>query len=93
MRKINWKKIKGFIFDLDGVVYRGSKPIESAVKKINELLKNNYKVTFLTNNSTKSQKEFAKKIIKCGIDINSKFIITTSVATANFVSKTGFIAR
>tara|TARA_B100001121_G_scaffold306530_1_gene326199 strand:+ start:255 stop:1034 length:780 start_codon:yes stop_codon:yes gene_type:complete len=87
MRKINWKKIKGFIFDLDGVVYRGSKPIKSAVKKINELLKNKYKVAFLTNNSTKSQKEFAKKIIKCGININSKFIITTSVATANFVSK------
>ena len=66
------EKIKGFIFDLDGVVYRGSKPIKSAVKKINELLKSNYKVAFLTNNSTKSQKEFAKKIIKCGIYINPK---------------------
>ena len=87
MRKINWKKIKGFIFDLDGVVYRGDKPINSAVKKINELIKKKYKVAFLTNNSTKSQKEFARKIIKCGIKINFKFIITTSVATANFISK------
>lgn len=87
MRKINWKKIKGFIFDLDGVVYRGSKPIKSAVKKINELLKNNYKIAFLTNNSTKSQKEFSQKIIKCGVDIKPEFVITTSVATANFISK------
>ena len=87
MKKINLKKIKGFIFDLDGVVYRGTKPIKNAVKKINELLKKNYKVAFLTNNSTKSQKEFSKKIIKCGININPKFIITTSVATANFISK------
>ena len=87
MKKINFKKIKGFIFDLDGVVYRGAKPIKTAVKKINELLKKNYKVAFLTNNSTKSQKEFNKKIIKCGININPKFIITTSVATANFISK------
>ena len=87
MKKINFKKIKGFIFDLDGVVYRGAKPIKTAVKKINELLKKNYKVAFLTNNSTKSQKEFSKKIIKCGININPKFIITTSVATANFISK------
>ena len=87
MKKINWKKIKGFIFDLDGVVYRGSKPIKSAVKKINELLKKNYKVAFLTNNSTKSQKEFSQKIIKCGVDIKPEFVITTSVATANFISK------
>ena len=56
-------KNKSFIiFDLDGVVYRGTKPIKNAVKKINELLKKNYKVAFLTNNSTKSQKEFSKKI-------------------------------
>ena len=87
MRSIDFKKIKGFIFDLDGVVYRGNKPIITATKKINELIKKNYKVTFLTNNSTKSQKEFCKKIIKCGININSRFIITTSVATANFIAK------
>jgi len=87
MTKINWKKIKGFIFDLDGVVYRGNKPIKSAVKKINYLIKKKYKVAFLTNNSTKSQKEFSQKIIKCGVDIKPEFVITTSVATANFISK------
>ena len=87
MKKINWKNIKGFIFDLDGVVYRGNKPIKTAVKKINELIKKKYKVAFLTNNSTKSQKEFAQKIVKCGIKINFNFVITTSVATANFISK------
>jgi 4-nitrophenyl phosphatase len=87
MTKINWKKIKGFIFDLDGVVYRGNKPIKSAVKTINHLIKKKYKVAFLTNNSTKSQKEFSQKIIKCGVKIEPKFVITTSVATANFISK------
>ena len=87
MTKINWKKIKGFIFDLDGVVYRGNKPIKSAVKTINYLIKKKYKVAFLTNNSTKSQKEFSQKIIKCGVKIEPKFVITTSVATANFISK------
>jgi ribonucleotide monophosphatase NagD (HAD superfamily) len=44
MTKINWKKIKGFIFDLDGVVYRGNKPIKSAVKTINHLIKKNIKL-------------------------------------------------
>ena len=87
MTKINWKKIKGFIFDLDGVVYRGNKPIKSAVKTINYLIKKKYKIAFLTNNSTKSQREFSQKIIKCGVDIDPKFVITTSVATANFISK------
>ena len=87
MTKINWKKIKGFIFDLDGVVYRGNKPIKSAVKTINYLIKKKYKIAFLTNNSTKSQREFSQKIIKCGVDIDQKFVITTSVATANFISK------
>tara|TARA_B100001057_G_scaffold492339_1_gene584533 strand:+ start:8934 stop:9713 length:780 start_codon:yes stop_codon:yes gene_type:complete len=87
MTKINWKKIRGFIFDLDGVVYRGNKPIKSAIKTINYLIKKKYKIAFLTNNSTKSQKEFSQKIIKCGVDIDPKFVITTCVATANFISK------
>ena len=46
MRSIDWKKIKGFIFDLDGVVYRGNKPIITATKKINELIKKIIKLLF-----------------------------------------------
>ena len=38
------------LLDLDGVVYLGSTPIDSAVKTIKELQKRKIKVAIITNN-------------------------------------------
>ena len=62
MNKINWSNVKGVIIDMDGVVYRGNTSIKSAMKAIKIWRHNNIQICFLTNNSTKNQSDFAKKL-------------------------------
>ena len=45
-------KYDGFIIDLDGVIYLDKKPFKYSKTFINELIKQNKKYVFLTNDST-----------------------------------------
>ncbi|MBZ0256142.1 TIGR01457 family HAD-type hydrolase, partial [bacterium] len=42
---------RGYLIDMDGVIYRGSELIPGSDKFINELTKQNIPFLFLTNNS------------------------------------------
>ena len=87
MKKIYWNKIQGIIIDMDGVVYRGNTPIKSAIKAIKIWQKKNIKICFLTNNSTKSQAEFSKKLKNMNLIIKKNSIISTSISTANYLKE------
>ena len=87
MKKIIWHDIKGIILDMDGVVYRGNVAIKSAIKAIKIWEKNNLQVCFLTNNSTKNQSEFAKKLKSMGLEMKKESIISTSLATSTYLKE------
>ena len=87
MKKIKWLNIKGVILDMDGVVYRGDTAIKSAIKSINIWKNKNIKICFLTNNSTKNQYGFSKKLSLMGINVNKQSIITTSLFAADYLEK------
>ena len=59
-----------FIFDLDGVVYRGMEVIQGAPETISALRTDGKKVAFNTNNSTKTRIQFKEKLQKMDISIN-----------------------
>ena len=85
MNKINWSIIRGAIIDMDGVVFRGNTSIKSAIKAIKIWRKNNIKICFLTNNSTKNQSEFANKLKFMGLSLKKESIISTSLCDANYL--------
>ena len=87
MKKINWSDVQGVILDMDGVMYLGNTRIESAMKAIKIWQKKNIKICFLTNNSTKNQSEFAKKLKLMDLIVKKKSIISTSVCTANYLKE------
>ena len=87
MLKINWPQIKGVIIDMDGVVYNGNTSIKSAINAIKIWQKKNIKICFLTNNSTKNQIEFAKKLKLMNLLVKKESIMTTSVSTANYLEE------
>ena len=68
MKKV-LEKYKGFIIDLDGVVYLDKKPLPYSKKFINKLLTLNKKYVFLTNDSSLSPDEYSRllssKDIQC----------------------------
>jgi len=74
-----------FIFDLDGCLYRGNSVIEGAPEAIKALRSKGRKVLFLTNNSTKTPKQFVEKLAGMGIATDELEIMTSSIATARYL--------
>ena len=86
-RLTHWPKISAIISDLDGVTYCGDEPIESAIRVFQRWHDIGLPYAFVTNNSTKSAKEFSNKLNVMGIPISPERIITTSAVAANKLNK------
>jgi NagD protein len=73
---------KGFIFDLDGTVYRGDSLIPGADRVIRLLREKGKKVVFLSNKPLQTREDYASKLTRLGIPtqpdevINSTFVMT-----------------
>ena len=59
-------KFKVFIFDCDGILWSGTTKIPNAIETLPLLEKLGKKVFFLTNNSSKSRKQYTQKFNKFG---------------------------
>src|SRR6056297_2289401 len=81
------KDKKLFIFDMDGVLYRHTTPIPAAIDVVKQLKNKGKKVTFLTNNSTKTQEQFVQKLKKMGLTVKPKSIYTSATITSEMLSK------
>jgi len=77
-----------FLFDCDGVLWRGDQVIEGAIVLIQNLKSNGKKVLFITNNSSKSREKYQQKFAKLGIHIDFEDIISSSFAAAEYLHST-----
>jgi HAD superfamily hydrolase (TIGR01457 family) len=75
------KHYAGYIFDLDGTVYRGGKLIAGAGETLARLRARGARVVFLSNNPTYTREQYAAKLtrlgVPCGLDevANSSYAI------------------
>ncbi|KAF1802835.1 HAD-like domain-containing protein [Mucor lusitanicus] len=76
---------KGFIIDMDGVIYHGSNLLPGAKEFVDFLEKNNKKYLFLTNNSAPTPRELQQKLQRLGIDVTEDHFFTSGQATAYFL--------
>ena len=79
------QKFKGFIFDCDGVIWRGENKIEGVDGVIRYLRREGKRIVFLTNNSTKTREEYAKRLKLFGIDAKIDEIVTSGYVTAQYL--------
>lgn len=77
---------KGFICDMDGVIYHGNRLLPGVQEFVEWLYREKKEFLFLTNNSGKTQRELQQKLAKMGLDIDEKHFYTSALATAQFVS-------
>src|SRR5688500_16596733 len=77
---------KGFLIDMDGVIYHGSEPIPGAVEFINNLRENGVPFLFLTNNSQRTSRDVCYKLRKMGFNVNDDDIFTCAMATARYLA-------
>ena len=71
-----FSKFKGFIIDLDGVIYLDKRPIPFAKSFISYLRKENKQYVFLTNDSSVSPVEYSRILSRLGIKCSDNQVIT-----------------
>ncbi len=71
-----------YVFDLDGVIYRGKEPQPHAKELISVLKDRGHTVRFYTNNAARTRKSYISKLESMGIPTPVEEIMTSSYATA-----------
>jgi len=79
-------EFKALVIDLDGSVYHGNTLIEKADEALNFLGKK-YDILYLTNNSTRSRAEFARKLANFGISCTKQQLITSGYVSAQYIKE------
>jgi Icc protein len=80
--------VRGVLFDLDGVVYRGEEVIPGAPELFAYLAKTGRVVGAITNNALKTGAEYSQKLAGMGIDLPGDRIVTSGWAAARYVTET-----
>ena len=76
---------KGFICDMDGVIYHGNRLLDGVRQFVEWLYAENKAFLFLTNSSRKTPKELQQKMQRLGLDISEEHFYTSALATAKFL--------
>jgi HAD superfamily hydrolase (TIGR01458 family) len=72
--------VKGFLIDLDGVLYVGESAIEGAREAINLLQQKNYRFRFVSNTTRKCRGTIAERLHRMGFSIDERSIFTPPLA-------------
>ncbi len=78
---------KGFICDMDGVIYHGNELLPGVADFIDWLNKNNKKYLFLTNSSVRSPMELSQKLSRMGMDVAPSHFYTSALSTASYLAR------
>lgn len=79
----------GFLFDLDGTIYRGNEMIEGALDTYNWLIEKGHSVVFVTNKPIQSQEEYHAKLTKMGFRLEVNQVVNSCYATAIYLQRSG----
>jgi HAD superfamily hydrolase (TIGR01450 family) len=80
-------RIRLVIFDLDGVIYRGSEPIPGAPELVDFVHRAGVAVRFATNNSMATRREYVDRLAGMGIPTAEAEIVTSTSATIEHVHR------
>jgi len=76
-----------YIFDLDGVLYRGDEVIHETPEAIARLKERGALIRFLTNNSSKTRRQYADKLKALGFSSTENDVYSSASATATFLQQ------
>ncbi|CAD7694913.1 unnamed protein product [Ostreobium quekettii] len=79
-----------FIFDCDGVIWRGECLIDGIPETLDMLRSMGKKLVFVTNNSTKSRAGYVKKFTGLGLSVKPEEIYSSSYAAAAYLEAVNF---
>jgi phosphoglycolate/pyridoxal phosphate phosphatase family enzyme len=75
------------IFDMDGVLYRGSQVMPYAKETLDRLRRAGWQVFFATNNSTATRADYVERLSRLGRGGDEEHIVTSAYATAHYLER------
>jgi 4-nitrophenyl phosphatase len=75
------------IFDMDGVLYRGSQVMPYAKEALDRLRRAKWDVFFATNNSTATRLDYLHRLQTLGLGGDLDHIVTSGYATAHYLER------
>lgn len=87
MKELNFNEKKGFICDMDGVIYHGNKVLPGVAEFIKWLHDEKKEFLFLTNNSGYTPRELQYKLSRMGLDVSEEHFYTSALAAAAFLKE------
>ena len=80
----NLKRYRAFLLDVDGVLVHDSRPIPGATEAV-RLLQKAARVLVLTNNSTRTRLQHARRLSEAGFDVHPEDIISSAFVAADYL--------
>jgi len=84
---LNFNEVKGFICDMDGVIYHGKEILPGVAEFIQWLHDEKKQYLFLTNNSSYTPRELRQRLLRMGLDVGEEHFYTSALATAEFLKR------
>ncbi len=81
------KKKKLFLFDMDGTIYEENRLFEGTLELLDKIKTNGGRYVFITNNSSKSVKDYVSKVKEMGIDVTIDDFFTSAQATILYLKQ------
>jgi len=78
-------RLRCFLLDMDGTFYLGDRLLGGALRFIEEATRHSKDFLFLTNNSSRDRRYYAKKIRRLGLPIPEDKVFTSGEATALYL--------
>jgi 4-nitrophenyl phosphatase len=78
-------RLRALLFDMDGVLYRGRRPLPGARALLDSLQRAGTPFALVTNNSTRSPHQYVRHLAAMGMRVPAGQIVTSSVGTATYL--------
>src|SRR5215204_936463 len=79
------REAKAWIFDMDGVLYRGAEVLPGVKELLDALILRERPVMLATNNSMSTPEAYGRKLAAMGLDIPASAVITSALATRDYL--------
>lgn len=83
------ERYDAFLFDLDGVLYRGADPVPHAAASLARLRDLGARLAFVTNNSSATPEAVAERLASVGVAAAPGEVETSALATADLLADRG----
>jgi 4-nitrophenyl phosphatase len=77
---------RAFVFDMDGVHYRGEVPLPGVPELLAELRSRGREYMLATNNSSATPASYVTKLARMGIEVPEAAILTSALATRDYLA-------